>query len=88
MPIRELLSKHPLPLVLSVGASIISNSSFYILLYIPTYGQNTLGLPAYTGFAATLVGGVVLAVFCPCLAIGRTRSARPRIMVVAVGCLS
>ncbi len=42
MRIRELLSKHPLTVVLAIGASIISNSSFYILLYIPTYGQKTL----------------------------------------------
>ena len=82
MPIRELLSKHPLPLVLAVGASIISNSSFYILLYIPTYGQKTLGLPAYTGFTATLVGGVVLAVFCPLFGHWSDKIARPRIMVV------
>ena len=65
MPIRELLSKHPLPVLLAIGISIISNSSFYILLYIPTYGQKTLHLPAYTGFIATLIGGFVLAIFCP-----------------------
>jgi MHS family proline/betaine transporter-like MFS transporter len=39
MPISELLRKHPLPPLLGIGASIISNSSSYILLYIPTYGQ-------------------------------------------------
>jgi MFS transporter, MHS family, proline/betaine transporter len=81
-PIRELLSKHPLSLVLGVGVSAISNSSFYILLYIPTYGQRTLGLPAYTGFVATLVGGVVLAVFCPLFGHWSDKIARPRIMVV------
>jgi MFS transporter, MHS family, proline/betaine transporter len=82
MPIRELLSKYPLPLVLGVGVSIISNSSFYILLYIPTYGQKTLGLPAYTGFAATLVGGIILAVFCPLFGHWSDKIGRPRIMVV------
>ena len=81
-PIRELLSKHPLALVLAIGASIISNSSFYILLYIPTYGQKTLGLPAYSGFTATLVGGVVLAVFCPLFGHWSDKISRPRIMVV------
>ena len=34
-----------------------------LLLYIPTYGVKTLHLPAYTTFAATLVGGIILAVF-------------------------
>ena len=46
-----------------LGISIISNSSYYLLLYIPTYGIKTLHLPAYTGFAATLVGGIILAIF-------------------------
>jgi MHS family proline/betaine transporter-like MFS transporter len=82
MRIRELLSKHPLPLVLAFGASIISNSSFYILLYIPTYGQKTLHLPAYTGFVATLVGGIVLAVGAPLFGHWSDKIARPRIMVV------
>ena len=49
--------------MIAFGASIISNSSYYLLLYIPTYGVKTLHLPAYTGFAATLVGGIILAVF-------------------------
>jgi MHS family proline/betaine transporter-like MFS transporter len=46
-----------------LGASIVSNSSYYLLLYVPTYGVKTLHLPPYTGFAATLVGGIILAVF-------------------------
>ncbi len=83
MPIRELLTKYPLPVVLSLGVSIISNSSFYILAYIPTYGQKTLHLPAYTGFTATLVGGLVLAIFCPIFGHWSDKMAfRPRIMVV------
>ena len=83
MRIGELLSKHPLTVVLAIGASIISNSSFYILLYIPTYGQKTLHLPAYTGFVATLVGGIVLAVGAPLFGHWSDKIARPRIMVVA-----
>ena len=63
VPIGELLHRHPIPVLLALGVSIISNSSYYLLLYIPTYGVKTLHLPAYTGFAATLLGGVVLAVF-------------------------
>jgi len=84
MPIRELLTKYPMQLLLGLGASIISNSSFYILAYIPTYGQKTLHLPAYTGFTATLVGGLVLAVFSPIFGHWSDKMAfRPRIMVVA-----
>jgi MHS family proline/betaine transporter-like MFS transporter len=63
VPIGTLLRRHPVSLLLASGASIVSNSSYYLLLYIPTYGQKTLHLPAYTGFVATLVGGVLLAIF-------------------------
>ena len=63
VPIGDLLRRHPDSFLLALGAAIVSNSSYYLLLYIPTYGIKTLHLPAYTGFVATLVGGVVLAVF-------------------------
>ena len=83
MPISELLTKYPLPVLLALGAAIISNSSFYILAYIPTYGQKTLHLPAYTGFTATLVGGFVLAVFAPIFGHWSDKmTSRPRIMVI------
>ena len=49
--------------LLAVGASVISNASYYLLLYIPTYGVKQLHLHASTLFIATLVGGAVLAVF-------------------------
>ncbi len=63
VPISDLLRRYPVAAVLALGASIVSNASYYLLLYIPTYGVKTLHLPAYTGFAATLVGGIMLAVF-------------------------
>src|SRR5215813_6762172 len=63
IPISELLRRQPVSVLLALGAAVISNSSYYLLLYIPTYGVKTLHLPAYTTFAATLVGGIILAVF-------------------------
>jgi MHS family proline/betaine transporter-like MFS transporter len=63
MPIGDLVRRHPDSFFLALGAAIVSNSSYYLLLYMPTYGMKTLHLPANTGFAATLVGGVILAVF-------------------------
>lgn len=65
MPIADLLRRHPLSVLLGLGISIISNASFYILAYIPTYGVKTLHLPQSTGFTATLVGGLILAIGCP-----------------------
>jgi len=81
IPIRELLRNHPIPVLLSVGISIISNSSYYLLLYIPTYGQKTLHLPAYTGFVATLVGGVILAIFSVLAGHWSDKTSRSRIMI-------
>ena len=82
VPIRKLLRDQPMAVVLAMGASVISNSSYYLLLYIPTYAVRTLHLPDYTGFAATLVGGVVLAVFSVLAGHWSDRTARTRIMLV------
>ena len=65
MPLKILLRRHPVPVLLGLGISIISNSAFYILAYMPTYGVRTLHLPASTAFTATLIGGALLAIGCP-----------------------
>ena len=83
IPISDLLRRHPLPVLLALGISIISNSSFYLLLYIPTFGVKQLHLPEYTGFVATLVGGLILAIGCPLFGHWSDRIRRPRIMVIA-----
>jgi MHS family proline/betaine transporter-like MFS transporter len=72
-----------MPVLLAIGASIISNSSYYLLAYIPTYGVKTLLLPAYTGFVATLVGGIILAIFSVVAGYWSDRMPRPRIMLIA-----
>ena len=82
MPLIDLLRRHPLPVLLALGISIISNASFYILAYIPTYGVKTLHLPESTGFTATLVGGLILAVGCPLFGHWSDKISRPLIMVV------
>jgi MHS family proline/betaine transporter-like MFS transporter len=81
VPLRDLLRRHPISVLLAIGISIISNSSYYLLLYIPTYGIKTLHLPASTGFIATLVGGVILAIFSPAAGHWSDKTARPRIML-------
>ncbi|HEU0157330.1 MAG TPA: MFS transporter, partial [Stellaceae bacterium] len=82
VPIGHLLRRYPGPVLMALGASIISNSSYYLLLYIPTYGVKTLHLPAYTGFVATLVGGVILGIFSLVAGHYSDRTERPRLMVV------
>ncbi len=83
MPIKEVLRRHPMAVLLGLGISIISNSSFYILAYIPTYGVKTLHLPASTGFIATLLGGAVLAIGCPLFGLWSDKTSRSSIMMVA-----
>src|SRR6266403_3129128 len=85
IPISDLLRRHPLPVLLALGISIISNSSFYLMLYIPTFGVKQLHLPEYTGFVATLVGGLILAIGCPLAGHWSDKTARPRIMAIMCG---
>ena len=82
VPIRELLVRHPVPVLLAFGASIVSNASYYLLLYIPTYAVKQLHLPASTGFIATLVGGIALAVFSPIAGHWSDKVSRTRIMLI------
>ena len=83
IPIKDLLRRYPLPVFLGFGISIISNASFYILAYIPTYGQKTLNLPPSTGFVATLVGGLILTIGCPLAGYWSDRLPRPLLMMIA-----
>ena len=82
MPIADLLRRYPLESLLALGISIISNASFYILTYIPTYGVKTLHLPQATGFTATLIGGVILAIGCPFAGHWSDKLPRPLLMVI------
>ena len=82
IPIMDLLRRYPLESLLALGISIISNASFYILAYIPTYGVKTLHLPQSTGFTATLVGGLILAVGCPLAGHWSDKISRPLLMIV------
>jgi MHS family proline/betaine transporter-like MFS transporter len=64
-PVRDVLREHPIEVFLAIGAAVISNSSAYIILYIPTYAMKELHLPQVTGFIATFVGAVILGVASP-----------------------
>ena len=85
-PIMDLLRRQPLPVLLALGISIISNSSFYILAYIPTYGVKTLHLPASTGFTATLIGGLILAIGCPFAGLWSDKLPRKRPLLMVTTC--
>lgn len=81
VPIRVLLTDQPGQVLLALGASVVSNASYYLLLYIPTYAIKTLHLHPSTGFVATLVGGVMLTVFSLLAGHGSDKTDRTRIML-------
>jgi MFS transporter, MHS family, proline/betaine transporter len=64
-PVRDVLRDNPIECLLAVGASVISNSSAYIILYIPTYAMKEMHLPQATGFIATLIGALILGIASP-----------------------
>src|SRR5690349_15734643 len=83
LPISDLLRRYPREVLLALGISIISNASFYILAYIPTYGVKTLHLPQSAGFTATLIGGLILAIGCPLAGHWSDKmTSRPLLMVI------
>ncbi|MGE0258395.1 MAG: MFS transporter [Alphaproteobacteria bacterium] len=84
VPISDLVRRHPMAVLLALGISIISNASFYILAYIPTYGVKTLHLPQSTTFVATLVGGIILAIGCPLA--GHWSDKLPRSLLMVITC--
>jgi len=61
-PLRELLTRQYDRVLLAIGIAVISNSSNYLILYMPTFAVTQLKLPASTGFIATLLGGFILTV--------------------------
>jgi MHS family proline/betaine transporter-like MFS transporter len=81
-PIRTLLAEQPVPVLIAIGASIISNSSNYLILYIPTYAVSQLHLPQSTGFIATLVGAVILGSVALVAGHWSDKIGRTRIMLV------
>lgn len=64
-PVRDLFSQHWDRLLLTIGAVVVSTSSNYIILYMPTYAVKQLGLPQSAGFTATLIGAIILTFGAP-----------------------
>jgi MFS transporter, MHS family, proline/betaine transporter len=64
-PVRDVVRDNPVEMILAMGASAISNSSAYIILYIPTYAIKELHLPQTTGFTATMIGAIILGLASP-----------------------
>jgi MHS family proline/betaine transporter-like MFS transporter len=82
-PLRELFTRQLDRFLLAIGIAVVSNSSNYLILYMPTYAVTQMKLPPSTGFVATLLGGVILTVGSPVIGHWSDRVGRTRIMMAA-----
>ena len=82
-PLRELLTRQLDHVFLAIGTAAISNSSNYLILYMPTFAVTQLKLPASTGFTATLIGGLILTVGSPVFGHWSDKVGRTPIMIAA-----
>ena len=80
-PVRDLLTKQWDRVLLAVGAVVVSTSSNYLILYMPTYAAKSLRLPQSTGFIATLIGAMILTFGAPMIGHWSDKVGRSRIMV-------
>ncbi len=81
-PIRQLFADHWDRLLMCIGIVILSTSSNYIILYMPTYAIKELHLPQTLGFIATLLGGILLTFGAPLFGHLSDRLGRIRMMVI------
>ena len=84
-PVRDVLRHQWGRVLLAIGIAVVSNSSNYLILYMPTYAVKQLSLPQSSGFAATLLGGMILTVGSPLIGHSSDSVGRTRIMQVAAG---
>jgi MHS family proline/betaine transporter-like MFS transporter len=80
-PLRELVVNQWQRMLLSIGAVVLSTSSNYVILYMPTYGIKELGLPQSVGFTATLMGAIILTVVSPFVGHWSDKAGRTGIMM-------
>jgi MFS transporter, MHS family, proline/betaine transporter len=80
-PLRDLVGRHWGRMLLSIGVVILSTSSNYVILYMPTYGIKELGLPQSVGFTATLMGAIILTVVSPFVGHWSDKVGRTMIMI-------
>jgi MFS transporter, MHS family, proline/betaine transporter len=84
-PMRELLETQWDRLMLVVGAVIISTSSQYMLLYMPTYAIHELHLPQYLSYTAAASAAAVQVLLVPLVGILVDKMGQSRIMIAAAG---
>ena len=81
-PVREMFTEQWDRLLMCIGIVILSTSSNYIILFMPTYAIKQLHLPQSLGFTATMLGGILLTFCAPLFGHMSDRIGRIRMMVV------
>ncbi len=64
-PVKEVLLRQKLPVLLGIGALAVSTAVNYLIVYLPTYAVQKLGVPATTGFLASLAGQCAVTFLTP-----------------------
>lgn len=64
-PVRDLVARQKRMVLVAAGALAVSTSVNYLLQYLPTFAIRQLHMPASTGFAATMMGGLILTCVTP-----------------------
>ncbi|TXC99248.1 MFS transporter [Streptomyces sp. ISID311] len=82
-PIRQVLGRQKLRVLLMVGAMVMSTAVTYVIVYMPTYAQKVLGLPSSAGYIGAAVSGVVLTTVTPLIGHLSDRIGRTKIMLIA-----
>jgi MHS family proline/betaine transporter-like MFS transporter len=80
-PVKEAFHSQKGRMLVAVGALAVSTAISYLITYMPTFAVRDLGLPASTGFASTLVTGIVLTCLTPVVGHLSDRFGRTRIML-------
>jgi MFS transporter, MHS family, proline/betaine transporter len=79
-PLKDVVTHQFDRVLLAIGLVIVSTSSNYLILYMPTFAIAQLSLPASTGFIATLLGGLILSTGSPFIGHWSDKVGRTRIM--------
>jgi MFS transporter, MHS family, proline/betaine transporter len=78
---REVFGHQKARMLLAMGALAVSTAISYLITYMPTFAVTELKLPAATGFASTVVTGILLTCLTPLVGHLSDRIGRVRIMV-------
>ena len=82
-PGRLVLREQKLRVLLTIGVLAATTCLNYLISYMPTFAINNLGLPASTGFAGAVVGGIVLLIATPLAGHWSDRLGQIKIMIPA-----